>query len=64
MKNRAKYLKLVAISIGDFESKITFEKNYPFTDEGRSSLDGDKRKCESEGLICTCAERDMPVLTC
>ena len=63
MKNSVKYLKLVVISIGDFESEITFEKNYPSTDEGMLSLTGDMKKYEARGLICTFAERDLPVLT-
>lgn len=63
MKNSVKYLKLVAISIGDFESEIAFEKNYPSTDEGMSSLTGDMREYEARGLSCTFAERDLPVLS-
>lgn len=63
MKNNAKYLKLVAVNMGDFESKITFEKNYPSTDEGRVSLNGDMRKCEDKGLVCAFAEMNTPVLT-
>lgn len=63
MEKHDKYLKLIAIRVGDFESTVQLEENYPYTEEGRLSLDKDKKIYESEGLICISLERDTPFLT-
>lgn len=62
MGKTTKYIKLVAINVGDFESEIVFERNYPDTESGEMSCNKDKRMCERKGFICNSIKKETPVL--
>ena len=56
------YIKLVAINVGDFESQISFERNYPDTEEGQKTCQQDKKMCEEKGFICNFVCMHSPVV--
>lgn len=57
------YIKLVAINVGDFESQISFERNYPDTEEGQKTCQQDKkcaRKRVLSAILSVCTVRLLP----
>lgn len=56
------YLKLIGIQIGDMESEIKVEKNFPDTEDGAADLNVAKKEAEAAGCVCLVAKLDMPKL--
>lgn len=56
------YLKLVGIQIGDMESEIKVERNFPNTEVGAADLNVAKKDAEVKGYVCLITRLDVPKL--
>ena len=57
-----KYLKLIGIQIGDMESEIKVERNFPDTEAGAADLNAAKKEAEEKGYVCLTTRLDVPNL--